>query len=128
MMQPHSKKSDSSYAGHIKYHRQYPRYPVDQWPTLNNHLKKSDCYWWYCYIPVIKRSLTQCGAQDSLLVWQKASQTRRGKQYIGKKQKMKTHSGAQHILQIFCAYPKTPNTEIGELELKNFGKKSQGKN
>ena len=41
---------------------------------------------------------------------------------------MKTHSGAQHILQIFCAYPKTPNTEIGELELKNVGGESKYKN
>ena len=41
---------------------------------------------------------------------------------------MNTHSGAQHILQRCCAYPKPQNTEIGEPELNNVGDKSQDKN
>ena len=41
---------------------------------------------------------------------------------------MKTHSGAQHILQIFCAHPNITITESGEPEFKKVGEKYQDKN
>ena len=43
------------------------------------------------------------------------------------KQKIKTHIGAQQILQLCCAHPKTTNTESGEPELNKVGNKSQDK-
>ena len=39
--------------------------------------------------------------------WQEYSQMLRVKQDINMNQKMKTHSGAQQSLQIYCAYPNT---------------------
>ena len=37
MMQPQTRQSDISQTDRIKYHRQYPRYPVNQGPIINNN-------------------------------------------------------------------------------------------
>ena len=52
----------------------------------------------------------------------------RGNWEMYTKHKIKTDSGAQRTLQLCCAYPKTKNTESGELELKNVGGESKYKN
>ena len=108
MMHPQTKKSESSQTSHIKYHRQYPRYTVNQEPNINNNWKVySECYWWHSYLPDIQHSLHQWGAHHSLFVWQEASQTIIVNKWIDMKWQIKTHSGSQRILHIWCAHPKT---------------------
>ena len=46
MIQAQDKKSGISYTGHIKYHRRYQIYPVNQGLTINNRWKiRSDFDW-----------------------------------------------------------------------------------
>ena len=107
-MQPQTKQSDISQKGHIKYHRRCPIYPVNQRPIINNNRKvHSSCYWWNWYPPVIQRSLPQWGSHRSFFVWQKSLQTLRVDHYIDMKCQVKTYSGAQRILQLWCAHIKT---------------------
>ena len=44
---------------------------------------------------------------NPFLAWQEASQTLTVKQYIDMKWQVKTYIGAQRILQLYHAYPKT---------------------
>ena len=37
MMNPQNKQPERSQTGRIKYHILYPRYPVNQGPTINNN-------------------------------------------------------------------------------------------
>ena len=65
MMQDMTKKSESSYTGHIKYHRQYISYKVNQVPAINNHCKfHLDFDWWYCYPSGIQNNLTWLGTHN----------------------------------------------------------------
>ena len=67
MMQPQTKQSERSQTGRIKYHIQYPIYPVNQGLTINSNWKvNSDCYWWNCYLPVTQHILTQLVAYHSI--------------------------------------------------------------
>ena len=97
-----TEKSDSQ-TGCSKYHIWYQKYPVNKGPTIYRLL----------LVEVLPNSNSKhiipmrCSVRTPFLVWQYASQTWRGNQEISMKQKMKNHSGAQHILQICCAHPKT---------------------
>ena len=62
IIQTHTKQLESSQTGRIKYHIRYPRYPVNQGPTINNNWKgHSNCYFWNCYLTVIRHSSPQLG-------------------------------------------------------------------
>ena len=122
-MQTQTIQSEISQIGHIKYHRRYPRYPVNQWPTINNNWKvRSDFYWWHFYLPFVQHSSNQLGDQNSLFG---LTESLRGNQDIDMNQKLKTYIGYQYILQLLCAHNNTTKYWNWWTKVKEYSGKSQ---